>query len=192
MVDATAAERQRRYRRRQAAHKAGDHSECDPARCDPSTVTVTATVTQDPVTVTAPILGVRGRRLWRQFTADGSELRPAEQVLLEEACRLADRLDRLDAMLRGDEDAWARFHSLNEDGSIVQVVINNLLSEARQQQSVLKQLLAELRQARSVGLGLPGVQPTPEPAKGGAADVPAGVASIAARIARKRGDQAAG
>jgi hypothetical protein len=29
-------------------------------------------------------------------------------VLLEEACRIADRLDRLDALLVGDTDVWFR------------------------------------------------------------------------------------
>lgn len=142
MADRTAAERQRRYRK----HRAGDHSLCPPDREDCTTVTVTASVTRDAVTRDAPDLGTRGCRLWRQLT-DGAELQPAERVLAEEACRLADRLDRLDAILRGDEDAWMRFR-VNEDGTEVTVTLDKALSEARQQQVALKTLLAELRQSR--------------------------------------------
>jgi hypothetical protein len=134
-------ERQRRSR----AHRKGDHSLCDPARCHGGDVTPGVT---KPVTPRAPQLGTRGRKLWDQVLAEGA-LQPGERVLLEEACRTTDRLDRLDRLLRGDEDVWLRFHSLNEDGSIVRVVVNNLLAEARQQQVALKQLLAELRQSRA-------------------------------------------
>lgn len=137
----SAAERQRRSR----AHRKGDHGLCDPARCHGDAVTPDVT---KQVTRTPSALGARGRRLWQQVVDEGA-LKPAERVLLEEACRTADRLDRLDRLLRGDEDAWMSLRSLNEDGSIVQVVINNLLAEARQQQVALKQLLAELRQSRS-------------------------------------------
>jgi len=105
----------------------------------------------------APDLGVRGQRTWDAL--GGTDLAPAQRLLLEEICRTADRLDRLDRQLRGDEDAWMRFHSLNEDGSIVHVVINNLLSEARQQQVALKQLLGEFRQA---GGGAGKAEPGPQ------------------------------
>ena len=197
MADQTAAERQRRYRARQAAHKAGDHSQCDPARCQSDAVTVTPSITRNAVTVTAPDLGTRGRRLWHQITGDGPELRPAEQVLLEEACRSADRLDRLDRMLRGDEDAWIRFHSINEDGSIVQVVINNLLSEARQQQVAMKALLAELRTSRAEKPGVSRRGKGGQARTSGSGAQPAGkegggvVADLAAWVAGRR-DQTAG
>lgn len=82
------------------------------------------------------------------MTEGGPELSPAERVLLEEACRLADRLDRLDAILRGDLDAWMRFRA-SDDGAEVTVVVDRVLSEARQQQLALRQVLAELRQSRA-------------------------------------------
>ena len=138
-----AAERQRRSRK----HRAGDHSLCDPSRCD-GTTPVTADVTSPPSG--PPGLGTRGRRLWREVTADGA-LQPGEKVLLEEACRIADRLDKLDKQLRGDEDSWMRFHARNEDGSIVRVVMTGALAEARQQATALKQLLTELRAAGGAG-----------------------------------------
>lgn len=135
---ATDAERQRRSR----AHRRGDHSLCDPTRCDPTAVTppVTGHVT------TRPRLDRRGRRLWGEL-AGKDKPGPAELVLIEEACRIADRLDRLDALVRGDADAWLRF-SVSDDGTEVTVVIDKALSEARQQAVALKQLLAELRQSR--------------------------------------------
>jgi hypothetical protein len=146
--------------------------------------------------VTPPGLGPRGRRLWRELTADEQpSLIPTERVLLEEACRLADRLDTLDRMLRGDEDAWMRLRSMDDDGSIVQVVINNLLSEARQQQVALKQLLGELRQSRTAAAARLGPPKRPGVAAGGmstgGASVPDGVADLTARIA-SRSPQAAG
>jgi hypothetical protein len=93
-------------------------------------------------------LDERGRRLYREFTADGP-LAGGERVLLEEACRIADRCDQLDGFLRGREGAWMRFHARNEDGSIVEVVVDKALSEARQQASTLKALVAELRASRA-------------------------------------------
>jgi hypothetical protein len=180
MIDSTAAARQRRYR----AHKRGDHSLCDPERADCVTVTVTPSVTRDAVTSAVPELGTRGRRLWRQVTDEGTELMPGERVLLEEACRTADRLDTLDRILRGDEDAWMRFR-VNQDGDEVTVVVNNVLSEVRQQQVTLKQLLAELRQSRAAGAGKPGKPRQPAaPSQSGGAGV-AGVADLTTRIAER-------
>lgn len=169
----TAAERQRRSR----AHRKGDHSLCDPARCDPSTVTP----------VTRPSLGKRGRRLWDALTADTPD--PAQLVLIEEACRIADRLDRLDAQLRGDEDAWLRF-IVNDDGSEVTVVIDRALSEARQQAVALKQLFAELRQSQVAAKPVPKIVAQPA---GASPEVVAavGVADLTARI-RQRSAQTSG
>lgn len=166
----TPAERQRRSR----AHRKGDHSLCDVTRCDGSLVTP----------VTRPELGKRGRRLWAELTTGTST--PAQLVLIEEACRIADRLDRLDAQLRGDEDAWLKF-VVNDDGSEVTVVIDRALSEARQQAVALKQLFAELRQ--STPLAAPAQRPTASTA---VAEVAAsGVSDLTARI-RQRSAQASG
>jgi hypothetical protein len=63
-------------------------------------------------------------------------------VLLEEACRVADRLDRLDALLVGDLDVWARLDH-RRDGT-TEVVVDGALSEARQQALALRQLLASI------------------------------------------------
>jgi hypothetical protein len=93
-------------------------------------------------------LGPRGRALWREM--GGATLDTARRVLLEEACRLSDRLDRLDALLCGDEGTWMSLRARDDDGSIVEVVVDKALSEARQQASTLKTLLAELRTTNEV------------------------------------------
>jgi hypothetical protein len=138
--------------------------------------------------VDAPILGNRGRRLWAQVTGEGPELRPGERVLLEEACRTADRLDVLDRILRGDVDSWMRLDTITPDGSVVRVVVNNALAEVRQQQIALKQILAELRQSRSA-TGKPGRPGTGSTSTTGGGRV-AGVADLTARIRDRRASPA--
>lgn len=189
--------------RRLRLHRKDDHSLCLTGNCE-AAGSVTAAVSPAPETPATqrppreaspapdePELGTRGRRLWRQVTADGPELQPGERVLLEETCRAADRLDQLDRILRGDEDAWMRLHSRNEDGSIVQVVLNNALAEARQQQTTLARLLAELRQTRAVPAGKPKGTQRPAPPAGQGEGVAAGVFDLTARIADLR-NQATG
>lgn len=148
----TPAERQRRSR----AHRRGDHGLCELGRCDAVTAAVTA-VTSTDVTpdVTAgplapPDLDARGRWLWAQLTA-GDPPPPEQQVLIAEACRIADRLDRLDALLRADEDTWARLQVPDNaaDTGEVRLVVNAALGEARQQALALKGLAAELRAAKA-------------------------------------------
>lgn len=145
------AERQRRHKR----HKAGDHSLCLPASCDKAG--------QSSPTVTVGGRGERGARLWADM-ADG--LGPAHRVLLEEACRIADRLDRLDALLEGRQDVWLRFDS-SRDGSEVRVVIDALLAESRQQATALRGLVAEMRAAT----GKTSKPPAAKPRGAGLADL---------------------
>jgi hypothetical protein len=116
--------------------------------------------------------GPRGARLWRDMGADKAGFSPAELVLLEEACRLADRLDRLDDFLCGRQDAWLRFHARNEDGTIVRVVVDRALSEARQQADTLRSIVADL-------LKKAGGRVSEEPAK----------ESILDELARRRTDR---
>jgi hypothetical protein len=91
-------------------------------------------------------LGARGRRLWREIT-EGYDLveKPAELVMLEEACRIADRLEKLDEILSGDVDEWMRLQLPREGSGTVRVVVDGALAEARQQANQLKQLVAALR-----------------------------------------------
>jgi hypothetical protein len=64
-------------------------------------------------------------------------------VLLEEACRMADRLDRLEALLSGDVEVWARLtHNLRTED--YELRIDSALVEARQQAATLRQILTTL------------------------------------------------
>jgi hypothetical protein len=116
-------------------------------------VTVTTAPSRDGVT---PHLGTRGRWLWRQLADGGADggLVAEELVLLEEACRTADRLDRLDAILSGEAAEWMRWR-VDESGTEVTVTLDRALAEARQQQVALKQLLGELRASRAARVGGP-------------------------------------
>lgn len=110
-----------------------------------------------------------------------SGLGPAHRVLLEEACRIADRLDRLDALIDGREE-WLRL-GVSDDGTEVRVTVDNLLSETRQQASALRGLVAELRAATAK----PGVRQATSGQRGGKGG---GLSDLTARIAARRGSSA--
>ena len=75
-------------------------------------------------------LKTRGKRLWEDVLAiPGWDPNAGEIVLLEEACRAADRLEVLDRELRKGRDHPP----------------TSLLVESRQQQQTLKLLVASLR-----------------------------------------------
>jgi len=114
-------------------------------------------------------LGERGQRMWRDSLAIWS-LTPAHLVLLEEACRIADRLEVLDSILRAA--------SSNVNPDVAQFAdMSGLLAESRQQSGALKALLAEIRQ------GQYGASPAAVDPAGGA-----GVSDLTARIARKQAE----
>lgn len=83
----------------------------------------------------------RGARLWAAYCerADGE----AALALLEELCRTADRLDRLDALLSGDVEMWASLE-LREGREVYELQIDSALSEARQQANAFRQLWSAL------------------------------------------------
>ena len=80
-------------------------------------------------------LGRPGRALWRSI-AGPYELKPDELRMLEDACRTADLVARL-------EDAAAQDGPIAA-GSMGQPVINPALPELRQQRALLARLLADL------------------------------------------------
>lgn len=142
MADSPAERARRAYR-----HKRGDHSLCDPARrCEQAEQAelheaVAARVASAPADSPA-VDGTRGTAL-RTGLAD-APLGPLHRVLVEEAARIADRLDRLDlALARKGE--WLRIE--RDDGGDVVITIDSVLAEARQQAATLKTLIAEIRSA---------------------------------------------
>jgi hypothetical protein len=87
-------------------------------------------------------------------------------------------MDRFDEILRGDTHVWMSM-DLADDGPVT-VVLNSVISEARQHAVAYKQILAELRQGRKSGRG----------AGTGGTKARAGVADLTAKIAQRRAQAA--
>lgn len=102
------------------------------------------TETTPPRPAAAPKgLGPGGRALWRAIAAD-HELDGMQKVQLTEACRMKDRCDKLDAVLRGDADMWMEL-VLDATGAVYDVRVTSALSKANETANSMKQLLAALR-----------------------------------------------
>jgi hypothetical protein len=106
-------------------------------------------------------LAATGRRLWKSVL-DTYELDQHEELLLLQACRTADRLDRLDA-----EASTAPVTVTNYKGDQVP---HPALTESRQQALTLARLLASLR--------LPSGDEQERPQRRGATRGPYGVRSV--------------
>lgn len=175
----SAAERARRARR----HKRGDHTLCDPTRrcealelldLEPLPTPMAAAPVAEPDE--APRRrGPRGQQLWDDLA--GVDLPPTHRVLLDEACRIVDRLDRLDGALERKK-TWLRFDTA-DTGEVI-VIVDNVLAETRQQASTLKALIAEIRAAAPKPSAKP-ARPSAAKPKGG------GLADLTARIAARGG-----
>jgi hypothetical protein len=116
----------------------------------------------------------RGRRLWASIHAQHPNISDAEAEVALEAARVADRLERLDAVCRASEPV------VETDKGVL--ITHPAFAEARQQANLLKQLVASLR--------LPdektGTRPQTRPARG--VQQPKGAGSVSsldrARAAR--------
>lgn len=115
--------------RKKAPAKAAPRKKAPPTRSTP-TGTVDA--------ARGASYGERGRRLWDAHAdqIDGER----GLVLLEEACRIADRLDGLARILGGRTELI----EIRVDEGIAVFVVDAALVEARQQATVLRQLVAAL------------------------------------------------
>jgi hypothetical protein len=122
-------------------------------------------------------LGRSGRKLYEAVTEASKRLSPLQVPLLLEACRIVDRLDQLDIQLHGGD--WLRFRARNDDGTEVLVVVDRLLTEAREQATALKGLVAELVKTGIVE------KPTSTAKSGGG-----GIVDLAALIAARRASPA--
>lgn len=88
-------------------------------------------------------LGPGGRALWRAIAKDHT-LDGMQRVQLTEACRAKDRCDRLDKILSGDVDTWARLvHDTRTED--YELRIDAALTQANTTANTMKQLLAALR-----------------------------------------------
>lgn len=120
-------------------------------------------------------LGARGLRLWKSI-ATGRKLSEIEQQNLVEACRISDRLEKLNDLINGDEDAWFRLKLPRSDDGVVEVLVNDPMKEARMHAAALRQLIAPFEAVKS---------------DEGTKEVPSNVANIKEAAARK-GRAAAG
>lgn len=97
-------------------------------------------------------LRARGLEFWEKVTEE-VELDSSGFLLLGEACRIIDRLDRMSAALNGKGRDWLKvgddIEVIGRDKVSVKVVVDGLLSEARQQQLALKTILGHLGLAKA-------------------------------------------
>lgn len=93
-------------------------------------------------------LGSGGSWLWSEIT-EAHDLDATQLVQLTEVCRMKDRLDKLDAVLSGDEDAWMRLGT--SEGDELTLVVDDALVKANQTANQMKQLLAAMRLPDSAG-----------------------------------------
>jgi hypothetical protein len=87
-------------------------------------------------------LGPRGRALWDD--TEKAVRGERGRVLLLEACRIADRLDGLHALLTGDAADWLEVVEAKGTADAVEVRIDAALTEARQQAGALRSILTSL------------------------------------------------
>lgn len=81
---------------------------------------------------------------------------PAVDAILTQACRVADRLDRIDEVESG-RAAWIELLHFRVDVDAEQevaVTIDGIVSESRQQALALKQLVSQLPEVESVAAGV--------------------------------------
>lgn len=89
-------------------------------------------------------LGGRGADLWESMT-EGRDADAAWLLMLHEACRMADRLDRMDRLLSGEIETWARIELPDLDGKPCILIFDDALGESRQYVNTFRQLMTTLR-----------------------------------------------
>jgi hypothetical protein len=99
--------------------------------------------------VAPPDLEARGVALW-DGVVEQRVLGPGERVLLHEACRNADRLDRLAAILSGEDEPWARV-VIPPNTDLMRLEVSAALGEARAQQGSMRLTLIALGLERAPG-----------------------------------------
>ena len=98
-------------------------------------------------------LEARGRKMWRSIHEQHPTISDPEREVALEACRVADRLERLDAICRSSEPVIE-----TDKGGLI---THPAFAEARQQQNLLKQMIAALRLPEASGK-----RPQTRPARG--------------------------
>lgn len=89
-------------------------------------------------------LRARGLELWTEVT-QAHDLNTSALMLLGEACRTADRLERLAGALASRSTMWFELGDLDQATELgVPIVVNGMIGEARQLQTTLRQTLNTL------------------------------------------------
>jgi len=89
-------------------------------------------------------LKARGLELWIEVT-QAHKLNASALTLLGEACRTADRLERLAAALSSRSTMWFELGDIDQATELgVPIVVNGMIGEARQLQTTLRQTLTTL------------------------------------------------
>lgn len=89
-------------------------------------------------------LKARGLELWIEVT-QVHKLNASALALLGEACRTADRLERLAAALSSRSTLWFELGDLDQASELgIPIVVNGMIGEARQLQTTLRQTLTNL------------------------------------------------
>ena len=89
-------------------------------------------------------LKARGLELWVEVT-QAHTLNASALALLGEACRTADRLERLAAALSSRSTMWFELGDIDQATELgVPIVVNGMIGEARQLQTTLRQTLTTL------------------------------------------------
>lgn len=90
-------------------------------------------------------------------------------VCLVQACRITDRLDQLDEMIRGGDREWTFLkHDSkldNAEGPAYRVVMNGIFRDEREASMVLKNLIGEMRMLQAAEPPAKGEGNTPEQEK---------------------------
>lgn len=154
-------------KRRSRKHGDGDHSLCIPGRCEVLDEADGVVVEPDGTVIG---LGVAGQRL-HDAIMDAGALPPTTMVMVLEACRIVDRLERLDRQLHGGD--WLRFRR-REDELHVIVHMDRALAEAREQATALRGLLADIEKALAA-------REVPKTGEGGGV-----IADFTAKLAERR------
>ncbi|MFC9769097.1 hypothetical protein [Rhodococcus jostii] len=91
-------------------------------------------------------LAAAGRRLFESLHDEADPY--ALTVMIIEAARIKDRLDKFDRLLAGDEDRWLRLVPSRGEVEVLEVKADSALQESRQLAVVLRQMLAEIRRQK--------------------------------------------
>ena len=88
-----------------------------------------------------------GERLRAELGREGDSF--SVSLLIEQAARNADRLDRINDLLAGDSTAW---FEVEIAGQVAEVRVTNLVVEERQRSAALQKILVDIARMRGEGV----------------------------------------